>query len=721
MTAAGKQVLAARARSIYIDALVHGIEGLDELLSDAAAEMLLQPAPYPVMVERRDAVQAWMRCGPDWIAACINRLRLLELVADSGEDQLSANSSELALVEPARIDREIANTQLVEAMVEGADWEFSLLRSRMQLLESRASLAPQDLLQARVLAGLLLEAWTRSGLDASAWQVLQALLHDKLALLLCSAYREMNIWLLAQQSELDLRPFVRRAPQADQTHAAIARKLANQGAQLLHRLQQAISRQVPGFDAMTLQGFADTRPASPRLAAAIQHEQDMAWRETVIEVRLQDMPVSQQLLELKTRSQSSRRLLKSAADTPAERAAVEIVAMMFQSILAEERIPPALRLWFSRLQMPTLRVALSEPDFFASVDHPARSLIDRMGACVMSFHLASNFISDAVAGEIKRVVQVVEAYPETGRRVFQMVLNEFETFLGRYFEFDNPASRRGVSLAQQVEQREALTIQSMIMLRRMLDQVPVPAGVRGFLFRVWAEVLAAATARNDCALTLRLQRAAADLIWSVSAKATPQERAEVLSRLPALLKTLRAGMTLAGMSAERQEEQTQLINKALAAAFTAQTAATPPMSLADLLTRLETLELSLPGAGPDAIAAVSPDLSAYEAAGFEVVAEAAESAAPAMLAWAGELQLGSWHGLEYRGSSEQVQLAWRGQRQQLALFVTPQGRNILFSLGSIATFLQAGLLLPELEEALTVRATRNALSKLEADPGRLLG
>ena len=46
----------------------------------------------------------------------------------------------------------------------------------MQLLESRASLAPQDLLQARVLAGLLLEAWTRSGLDASAWQVLQALL-----------------------------------------------------------------------------------------------------------------------------------------------------------------------------------------------------------------------------------------------------------------------------------------------------------------------------------------------------------------------------------------------------------------------------------------------------------------------------------------------------------------------------------------------------------------
>jgi hypothetical protein len=31
-----------------------------------------------------------------------------------------------------------------------------------------------------------------------------------------------------------------------------------------------------------------------------------------------------------------------------------------------------MRVWFARLQMPVLRVAVSEPDFFATVDHPAR-------------------------------------------------------------------------------------------------------------------------------------------------------------------------------------------------------------------------------------------------------------------------------------------------------------------------------------------------------------
>jgi hypothetical protein len=44
-----------------------------------------------------------------------------------------------------------------------------------------------------------------------------------------------------------------------------------------------------------------------------------------------------------------------------------------------------------------------------------------------------------------------------------------------------------------------------------------------------------------------MKRAAADLIWSAGAKVTREERAEVIRRLPPLLKTLREGMSSAGM------------------------------------------------------------------------------------------------------------------------------------------------------------------------------
>ena len=90
---------------------------------------------------------------------------------------------------------------------------------------------------------------------------------------------------------------------------------------------------------------------------------------------------------------------------------------------------------------------------------------------------------------------------------------------------------------------------------------------------------------------------------------------------------------------------------------------------------------------------------------------------PAMLAWARELQVGSWYMLDYRSRNEPVQLAWQGMRRQLTLFVSPQGRGVLFQQNRLAAFLQAGLLVPAQDESLTVkatRATRSAMEKLEA-------
>src|SRR5205814_2508323 len=132
---------------------------------------------------------------------------------------------------------------------------------------------------------------------------------------------------------------------------------------------------------------------------------------------------------------------------------------------------------------------------------------------VMGFDTSARAVGDALEKEIKRVVQVVEAYPDTGRRVFQTVLTEFEKFLEHYFKNENEATRKGVSLAQQVEQRETLAIQYTIELRKMLTEVPVQEGVRDYLFHVWADVLAITAVKYDLQSeeTKAMKRAAADL------------------------------------------------------------------------------------------------------------------------------------------------------------------------------------------------------------------
>lgn len=490
---------------------------------------------------------------------------------------------------------------------------------------------------------------------------------------------------------------------------------------VLGKLNQLVARQVPGFD----QTVADGATGAPAGGSnqALGHALDQAQQAVQRHVDADQAASPQQLArELHDR----KRELKQLAASPAERATIEVVALLFQSILTDERLPASVRVWFARLQMPVLRVAVSEPDFFATLDHPARMLIDRMGGCVMGFAGGSQTLDsegDLLHKEIKRIVQTVEAYPDTGRRVFQTVLIEFERFLEKYFREGHEASRKGVSLAQQLEQREAYAIQYTIELRKMLQAVPVHEGVRDFLFKVWADVLAQSAVLTSPASdeTRDLKRMAGDLIWSASAKTTREERNLVLQRLPPLLKLLRQGMSRAGLPLERQNDQVKALNTALQAAFSAKSGAISPERLREVTHRLAALDELLPELGDIEVDSDTlRDLSGYEHEDLEVVADGGTMPTPAMQAWARELQLGAWFQLDYRGREEPVQLAWRGLQKQLALFVTPQGRGVLFQLHRLAAFLQAGLLVPLEEESLTVRATRDALAKLDADPERLL-
>jgi len=414
--------------------------------------------------------------------------------------------------------------------------------------------------------------------------------------------------------------------------------------------------------------------------------------------------------------------LKQAASTPTEKATIEVVALMFQSILAEERIPPSVRVWFARLQIPVLRVALAEPEFFSALQHPARRLIDRMGSCVMGFE--SNVSSAALEAEIKRVVQVIEQYPETGRRVFQLVFDEFQKFLSTYLSEQGSASRF-VSVAQQVEQKETLSVQYTIELRKLLDEVPVRDEVRDFLFKVWVDVLAVSSVKYGLRHeeTSALKQVASDLLWAASAKPNRDDRARVIQQLPALLQRLRQGMGLLGFTTGMQDQHIKSVSDTLADAFMSRTEAISQEQLDNLSDRLANLEEYLPANGLGDLDLDNESIemiTGVDASNIEVINQGGSQPNEAMRSWAVELQIGSWFGLDHNGKLNSVQLAWRSQRGQLYLFVTNGGRCFLIQATRVASYLQAGLLVPSEEEALTVRATRDALTKLDANPERLL-
>ena len=758
--AAASSHLAQQARRRYADQVTAALPALASAVLETARALLDKPAVPAVALMRRELFKAMERAGVGWQHAIVDGLfkAMGQTVSATRTADLPVpGTGGLSLVDDDTIEREILTSRLALAVMDRASWEFSDLRSRLCSLERRNELDAHDPVRAHVLARVMLEAWRASGMSLDGWRELQSVLHEELAHVVEEAYHETNRWLIDNgvMPEVDLRPLIRRsrgvntggifsgalgANPGDATSTSVRGGMSGGGGrtvsdetrlmtragplrrensgEILSRLNRLVGKQLPGFG-----DTAHMKPMSPVLAEAINNAQVNVQQRLATRTDRADAPpisTPQMLAELQQRKQA----LKQAATTPVERATIEIVAMMFQSILTEDRIPASIRVWFARLQMPTLRVAVSEPDFFATIDHPARRLIDRMGACVMGFDSsASESSGEALSKEVKRVVQVVEAYPDTGRRVFQTVLIEFEKFLEHYFKNENEASRKGVSLAQQIEQRETLAIQYTIELRKMLNEVPVQDEVRQFLFQVWADVLATTAVRYGAQSeqTKAMKKAATDVIWSAGAKVTREERAEVLRRLPPLLKTLRDGMASAGMSTEKQDEHIQALNNSLAAAFTAKAAVISSERIDDLTERLESLEELLPDADNVQIdESMVLDLSGHESSEIEVVGEGGSMPTPAMVAWARELQVGSWYMLDYRNRNEPVQLAWQGLRKQLSLFVTAQGRCVLFHQQRLAAFLQAGLLLPAQDESLTVRATRTALAKLDADPSRLL-
>ncbi len=725
-----QSALATQARDVFTAHAAQALPDIGKAILGKLMVLMDQPASAPVARERRDAWLAFQTAGKAWTNGTNKAWREATRHASQSTTATSnLGSGDFQLMDNEVMENKILASRLALHLMEVVTWELRDLRLRVQNLDQISELQAGDIFRPDVLSRLMVEQWTDAGLSRGAWLAVQDLIQVRLAEHLLEAYHKANEFLVERgvMPDIDLRSMVKRTPSsivnapsatpATATSPLARARMLAQG--VMGNLQRLLSSQVAGFD--------DTRGAQPTPQLAQALAVIAASQIGELGAALVDEPgrvyglehVEQANAALRQRAGS----LKKAASTSAEKATIEVVALMFHSILAEERIPPAVRVWFARLQMPVLRVAIAEPGFFGSLQHPARLLIDRMGSCVLSFEVAVS--GGAMEVEVKRIVQVIEQYPETGRRVFELVYDEFQKFLSKLLS-ENASAARVVSIAQQVEQKETMAIQYTIGMRSMLNDMPVREEIREFLFKIWAEVLALTAMRNgpQHEETMTLKSAAADLVWAASAKPNRAERAKVISDLPKLLQVLRMGMTVLAMDIQSQDHQIKVISDTLADAFMSKTDAISSERIDAMAKRLTHLEdyLSDEGVGDlplDTEALVM--MIGIDAADIEVVTDGGSQPAEAMRAWAQELQLGSWFSLDHNGRIGHVQFAWCSDRKQLHLFASADGRLFLIQTRRLAAYLQAGLLKPTEEEALTVRATRDALAKLEANPERLLG
>ncbi len=222
---------------------------------------------------------------------------------------------------------------------------------------------------------------------------------------------------------------------------------------------------------------------------------------------------------------------------------LDIVALLFDYILKDASIADAIKALIGRLQIPYLKVALLDKDLFSKKSHPARRLLDAMAEAAVGLG-ESALAHDTLYEKIAYVVGRVIADFDSNLELFGELLGEFESFL----QEDLASTQRRTELStKSLRTREKVVLAKMAVdeaVKRRLDGVDTREFVRQFVQDYWRQMLIVTHVESGPeSEAWKVQLELIDeLVWSVQPKTNPEEKKELTTRLPKLLKALRVGM-----------------------------------------------------------------------------------------------------------------------------------------------------------------------------------
>ncbi len=94
---------------------------------------------------------------------------------------------------------------------------------------------------------------------------------------------------------------------------------------------------------------------------------------------LRRLPANGDAQQRETLRRLQREQLVASADKAADRELIELVGRLFDAVLGDRRLEPDMQNLLSRLQSPTLRLALHDPSTLDNYTHPVWLLMDRLG------------------------------------------------------------------------------------------------------------------------------------------------------------------------------------------------------------------------------------------------------------------------------------------------------------------------------------------------------
>lgn len=245
-----------------------------------------------------------------------------------------------------------------------------------------------------------------------------------------------------------------------------------------------------------------------------------------------------------------------------DRGTVDALAEVFDFVFADQSIPLQMKFVIGRMQIPVLKAAMIDRDFFLSTEHPARRLVDTLALASIAW-APEKGENDPLYVRVENTVKRVLNEFEDDLTLFRDLLAEFTEFL---FETEQQAQHHIEPVVRDECDAEAHALALVhaddavhACIQALPAQLPLAPFLVPFLTTKWREVLARAWLRRgdgpsswDAAL-----RSMEQLIWSTQPKTGSEDRRRLVAILPDLVRTLNAALDQIDWSGEERARFTR--------------------------------------------------------------------------------------------------------------------------------------------------------------------
>ena len=231
-----------------------------------------------------------------------------------------------------------------------------------------------------------------------------------------------------------------------------------------------------------------------------------------------------------------RELVEQVKADVEQRRTMDVVALLFESIVNDELLAPPMHAELGRLYLPVMRATLMEPDLLHMEEHPVRRLLDRLGSVGVGFtpDLAGYPV---LVHELHGIVGAVLDLFDDDMEIFADAERAFDGHVATLLAASDPRIAPCVEAIDEATAASARLSGAGAALSVALQPLQIDPRVADFILGTWARVLSHAVSGGPASIALL-----PELLWSAQEKTTLEDRSALMRMLPELVRKVREGM-----------------------------------------------------------------------------------------------------------------------------------------------------------------------------------